>query len=324
MSRNSPISLLLYPAVSEKKRSASFKLINSLVGGVTCGIDPRTLERARRLYRSIIHPLVEANSPCEVTINLELADIGAGSGSLSAAICREIQNTDVTPKLRLWFVDLEPADPARFFRSEKLRAFTDNLNFIGDDYRNWLTRPQPLPAKNGLRIALVSKLFNNLSSFSIRCLSGEQLYPFLENENGYSDTEKHRPSICLAPHGTGIESLAISNTRVQLQEGRAFSQPSLSEFYQGLFLPVRSFNPECLVTLNGKSVVSCLAENCDYIIIEDADLRPQDLIGHATRYSLGSLTICDMTKALKLKGNYLYVIWTRKAINPQLSGEQIW
>ena len=341
MSRNSPMSLLLYPAVSEQKRPASFKLINSLVGGVTCGIDPRTLERARRLYRSIIHPLVEANSPCEVTINLELADIGAGSGSLSAAICREIQNTDVTPKLRLWFVDLEPADPARFFRSEKLRAFTDNLNFIGDDYRNWLTRPQPLPAKNGLRIALVSKLFNNLSSFSIRCLSGEQLYPFLENENGYSDTEKHRPSICLAPHGTGIESLAISNTRVQLQEGRAFSQPSLSEFYQGLyllsgkadsdespenglFLPVRSFNPECLVTLNGKSVVSCLAENCDYIIIEDADLRPQDLIGHATRYSLGSLTICDMTKALKLKGNYLYVIWTRKAINPQLSGEQIW
>jgi hypothetical protein len=106
-----------------------------------------------------------------------------------------------------------------------------------------------------------------------------------------------------------------------LLSGKADSDESLEN---GLFLPVRSFNPECLVTLNGKSVVSCLAENCDYIVIEDADLRPQDLIGHATRYSLGSLTICDMTKALMLKGNYLYVIWTRKAINPQLSGEQIW
>jgi hypothetical protein len=106
-----------------------------------------------------------------------------------------------------------------------------------------------------------------------------------------------------------------------LLSGKADSDESPEN---GLFLPVRSFNPECLVTLNGKSVVSCLAENCDYIIIEDADLRPQDLIGHATRYSLGSLTICDMTKALMLKGNYLYVIWTRKAINPQLSGEQIW
>jgi hypothetical protein len=215
------------------------------------------------------------------------------------------------------------------------------LNFLGDDYRDWLARPQPLPVKNSLRIALVSKLFNNLSTFSIRRFYGEESLPFLKDEDGYSELEDYRPSICLAPCGTGIESLAISNSRVLLQEGRAFSQASLSEFYQGLyllsrkadshespenglFLPVRSFNPECLVTLNGKSVVSSLAENCDYIIIEDADLRPQDLIDHVTRYSLRSLTICDMTKALKLKGNYLYVIWTIKAINPQLSGEQIW
>ena len=340
LSPDSPMSLLLYPAVFRVKRPASFKLINSLVGGMNCGIDPRTVERARRLYRSIIHPIMEMNSPYGEAINLELADIGAGSGSLGAAICREIQIT-TTPTLRLWFVDLEPADPARFFRNVKLRAFTDNLNFVGDDYRNWLTRPQPLPAKNGLRIGLVSKLFNNLSSFSIRCLSRQQLSPFIENENGYSDVEKHRPSICLAPHGTGIESLAISNKRVQFQEGRAFSQISLSEFYRGLyllsgkansdestenglFLPVRSFNPKCLITLNDKSVISCLSENCDYIIIEDADLRPQDLIDHANRYSLGSLTICDMTKALKLKGNYLYVIWTKKETAPQLSGEQIW
>ncbi|MBN1191583.1 MAG: hypothetical protein JXA46_17660 [Dehalococcoidales bacterium] len=334
LSHDSPLSLFLYPAASGMKRLASLKLIHSLVGGMSDGIDPRTLERAHRLYRHIIRRIIEANGKMIV---LEIADIGAGSGSLSAAICREIQNSGVTPKLRVWFVDLEHADPSRFLHTKKLRAFSDNLNYIGDNYRNWLARPRPLPVKNGLRIALVSKLFNNLSLFSVRCLSGEQLSPFHE----YPDPEKHRPSICLAPHGAGIESLAVSNTRIQLQEGRAFSQASLSEFYEGLyvlsgkshpdeapenrlFLPVRLFHPECLITSNSKSVIACLTENCDYVIIEDADLRPQELIDHAIKYSLSSLIIYDMTKALRLKGNYLYVIWNSKAVTPHLSGEQIW
>jgi hypothetical protein len=341
MSPDSLISLLLYPAVSGVKRLDSFKLLNSLVGGVSYGIDPRTRERAQRLYRSIIRSLVEANSLYGETINFELVDIGAGSGSLSAAICREIKNAGLKPRLRLWFVDLEPADPARFFRNKRLRVLADNLTFVGDDYRDWLTRPQPLPVKSGLRVALVSKLFNNLSTFFIHYLSRKQSSPLLESMDDYPCMDIHHPSVCLSPSGTGIKSLAISNTRVQLQEGRAFSQASLSEFNRGLylltgagdldepheaglFLPIRSFNPDCLVNLNGKSVISILSENCDYIIIEDADLRPQDLIDHATQYSLVSLTIYDMTKTLKLKGNFLYVIWTRKAMNPQFSGEQIW
>src|SRR5208283_1092691 len=49
LSQDSPMSLFLYPAVSLKKRSASFKLINSFVGGFKDGTDPRTGERAQRL-----------------------------------------------------------------------------------------------------------------------------------------------------------------------------------------------------------------------------------------------------------------------------------
>ena len=37
LSLDSPISLMFYPAVSEEKRSASFRLINSLAGGVSYG-----------------------------------------------------------------------------------------------------------------------------------------------------------------------------------------------------------------------------------------------------------------------------------------------
>jgi len=54
LSPDSPASILFYPAVSVQKRAASFKLINSLAGGVSYGVDPRTRERAKRLYRKII------------------------------------------------------------------------------------------------------------------------------------------------------------------------------------------------------------------------------------------------------------------------------
>ena len=168
------------------------------------------------------------------------------------------------------------------------------------------------------------------------------MLPILDKMAVSSDPGAHLPSFCLAPSGRGVEALAISNARVAPKDGRAFAQASLSEFYQGLclisapnglgetpeeglFLPIRRPNPECLVTLDGKSVISRLAENCDYVIIEDADLRPRDLIDHMTMFSLYSITIQNVTKALGLTGNHAYVAWPKaKAIQPRFSGERIW
>ena len=135
----------------------------------------------------------------------------------------------------------------------------------------------------------------------------------------------------------------ISNTRLALTNGRTFAQASLSDYYrgmyiisrlkgsvdtseEGLFLPVRSFNPECLVTSGGRSVLSSLAENCDYVVIEDADLRPQDLIEHMETFSLHSITIQDVTKALGLTGNYAYIIWlkSKPEKEPNFGGRCIW
>jgi len=344
LSPDSPISLMFYPAVSGEKRSASFRLINSLVNGVSYGVDPRTRERAKRLHRKIIQPIAKANQMDDSgTIWLEFVDVGAGSGGLTSAICRQIHDMGFKLRFRLWFIDLEPADPARFFRDTKLRGAVDSLSSLGDDYRSWLSREQPLPAAKGLRIALVSRLFNNLSHFSIHRLNGSGSIPLFEKMEIFSDSDAHLPHHCLAPSGKGAEALAISNTRLALPDGRSFVQESLSQFYNGLFLilapevtlvtdnsgiflPVRSFNPECLVTSDGRSVISCLVENCDYIIIEDADLRPQDVVEHVKTFSLHSITIKDMTKALGLTGNYAYVIWlkSKPKEEPNLSGEWIW
>ena len=181
-------------------------------------------------------------------------------------------------------MDLELADPARFFRDKKLRGAVDSLLFLGDDYRSWLSREQPLPATNGLRVALVSRLFNNLSCFSIYHLNGSGSSPLFEKMAISPDSDAHLPHHCLASGGKGVEALVASNSRLAFSDGRTFAQASLSQFYHGLFListpdstfitdnsrvflPVRSFNPECLVTSDGRSVISCLVENCDYVII---------------------------------------------------------
>jgi hypothetical protein len=244
VSPDSAISLLFYPAVSMEKRVASFRLLNSLIGGVSYGIDPRTRERAQRLYHGIIRPIIEANNGIEAEVTpLEFIDVGAGSGGLTASICRQILKMGLKPKFRLWFVDLEPSDPARFFRAKSLRAFIDSLTFLGDDYRSWLSRSQPLPPANDLRIALVSKLFNNLSDFSTCRLSKEESILFLNRMGVPSDLEAYRPSICLAPSGGGVESLAISNTRALLREERTFAQISLSDFYQGMYTMSRPKEP---------------------------------------------------------------------------------
>ena len=178
LSPDSQLSLLLYPAVSERSRFESFRLINSLAGSLSYAIDPWTRKRTQRLCQGIIHPILQTHKPINAdSASLEFIDIGAGSGNLAASLCRQVkalcESIGLSPNFRIWSVDLDLADPSRFFRSKKLRGLVDSLMFLGDDYRGWLSKPQPLPARSGLRIALVSKLFNNLSRFSIQCVSQE-------------------------------------------------------------------------------------------------------------------------------------------------------
>jgi len=87
---------------------------------------------------------------------------------------------------------------------------------------------------------------------------------------------------------------------------------------------VRSLDPQSLVTTDGASVIGRLLEECDYLIVEDADLRPRDLIQHLSAFSLQGVAVQDMTRAMELKANYAYVLWPRERRSPRLEGERIW
>ena len=191
--------------------------------------------------KCILRPIMEVTKRSRPDMaSLEIVDVGAGSGSLTASLCRQAkglgESSGFNPIISLRFVDLELADPSRFFRAKKSRTRVDSLTFIGDDYRSWLSRPQFLSNINTLRIAILSKLLNNLSSFTILDVSREDFPRDWGGTPVSSDSEVYLPTVCLAPDGEGGKALAVSNARIDLLEGRTFLQPSLSQFYKGLYV----------------------------------------------------------------------------------------
>jgi hypothetical protein len=345
LSEDAPLSLLVYPAIDPARRPRSFRLVSTLASALGSVGDPFAQARAERLWRNVLRPIldgVHAGSPTRVPI--ELVDVGAGSGALTAALSRELvawsQIAGFAPRLRLWLVDLARPAAMSVFRTPPLGRFVESLVSVSRDYRDWLASPRPLPAASGPRVALVSKIFDVSSRFAIDKFRTDVLSSVVVGPK-VLDRERYMPEQCLAHSGEGPDALQMSSARVLVPEGHLFPLASLSRFFRGLrlvsqsgagddaeedglSLPVRSLDPQSLVAADGASVIGRLLEQCDYLIVEDADLRPVDLINHLRAFSLQGTVVHDMTRAMRLTANYAYVLWPRGRREPQLEGERMW
>lgn len=72
----------------------------------------------------------------------------------------------------------------------------DSLLYLVDDYRRWLDREESLLAADGLRIALISRLFSNLSNFSLHHFNQSGSSPLFEKMAILSDSDVHLPHHC--------------------------------------------------------------------------------------------------------------------------------
>ena len=115
---------------------------------------------------------------------MELVDVGAGSGALTAALCRQLvawsPAAGLSPRLRLWLVDLAPAAAMSVFPTPPLGRFVEGLVSFSRDYRTWLALPRPLPVASGPRVALASKIFDAPSRFAIDRFRTDVLSSVLE------------------------------------------------------------------------------------------------------------------------------------------------
>ncbi|OFV81694.1 MAG: hypothetical protein A2W26_03010 [Acidobacteria bacterium RBG_16_64_8] len=345
LSEDAPMSLLVYPAVDPARRSRSFRLVATLASALGSVGDPFAEARAERLWESVMRPILRsAHAGWPSRVPIELVDIGAGSGALMAALSRELvawsQAGGFTPRLRLWLVDLAAPATMSVFRTPPLGRFVENLATVSMDCRTWLASPGRLPAASGPRVARASKILDVSSRFAIHSFRTDVLSSVVGEPRGL-ERERHMPERCLAPSGEGPNALQMSSSRVVVDEGHAFPLASLSGFFRGLrlvsqsgsddgaeedglWLPVRSLDPQSLVAADGASVIGRLLEQCDYLIVEDADLRPRDLIDHLRAFWLQGIAVQDMTRAMGLKANYAYVLWPRGPRAPRLEGERLW
>ncbi len=347
-------SLLLYICASQAERDKSFYIVNILERQIGQGIDPRAGERAKRIVQRVVIPYLKAHLPppdCRgnTAMEFELVDLGAGSGILAARLCKHVckylLGQRIKPRFRVWMVDLSLTDPGRFFARKQLSKVTDCVAAVGVDYRHWFSTKDRLPHCNGLRVGLVSRFFNNLSEFTATSVSPACFARRTGSGTADIGWKECLPSRCLRSDGEGPEALLASSSRMRLDSGRSFAQASLSQYFRGLdilshsngkcvvgsqdanriFLCLRRFRPECLLTCDGASVLERLLEDCSLVIVQDADLRPQDLQAHRGWVRLSEVVAIDMTRTLGLKGHYSYALL--RSNDPALkllTGQRLW
>lgn len=327
LAADSPASLLLYLAAVPQVRPLSFRVLRTLEVGIADSSDPRATQRARRLCQQVLIPLLEsARDNLRRDRLLELVDVGAGSGTLTAAISRQLirwaETRGFDLRLQLNFVDIDFCNPARSFRAPDLSRLADSTMFVGADYRDWLGWEVPLPQPAGLRIACVSKLVNSQSNVVLRSLSAEEAARLGSGRPADCGDD---PVAVLAPGAQGPSALAVSTSRARLTDGHAYSQPALSNFYRalfeisapavipsptpdGIYLPVRSLNQASLFTRIGASVFARLLDVCHYVLVEDADLTPAEFCAHLEEHCPRAADAFDVSWALRLRQNYAYVL----------------
>ena len=128
----------------------------------------------------------------------------------------------------------------------------------------------------------------------------------------------------------------VSTARFAVKDGHAYALPALSDYFAAVCqidngasiegavcLPIRKFNRPALVTARGTSVFAEMFRFLDYLVIEDVDLRPSDLVDHPRRFQLTGLAVLDLTAEMGLVGNYAYLLWSNIKSPPPIAGDQL-
>jgi hypothetical protein len=350
LSVDTELSVLLFLSTSTRERPQSFHILNMLESLLGEGIDPRADERAARIAKGIIQPYLKNILSSRVrngALDFELVDIGSGSGLLAAQVSQHVvrflKDKDINPTVRVYMIDLSMAVASRFFKGKELGKATDCITSIGADYRKWFSTKPKFSQGNKLRVGLVSRFFNNMSLFNIEPFPAWQIISGLGGEQG-SAWKECLPSRCLGPNGKGSEKLVINNTIISAGDGRSFVQPSLSNYFQALdkcsqsrqkekqdeqpdavYLPIRAFDPDCLMTDSNESIIDKLLDECELLILQDPDLHPDLLKEHRKLITKHESSAIDVTKSLGLRRHFSYALLpSQSASLKALQGERLW
>jgi hypothetical protein len=317
------MSLLVYPGNQIGGDVGSLRAIGAVANRLGVTGDPFFRDRSQRLWEHVFEPLLEQQLISHGRSTFDFVDLGAGSGGLtaelSARLVRWAKRHDIDPRLRIQLVDSIGPTVSKRFEDPEIERSIEVLSRVPTDYRSWLVEGHPIPRCRGIRFGLACKVLDMSSHFEVRSFTTGDL-PNPPADNSWFDAEARSPANWLGDHTNDRDALLTSSHRFAVDEGHLFAQPALSNYFAGmvgsaeertqdaLHLPLRRFDPGALLTTARTSVLADALKHCDYLIIEDADLRPQELLEHARRFNLTDIAVQDMTGAMRLAGNYAFVL----------------
>ena len=344
------ISLLVYPSAHVADRPRSFVCIQAFTFGLRSGIDPRSRERAKYICDLSVGPFMEKRlsmTGLSGDHEVGILDLGGGSGSLTHSIhdnllakCPEVMNGR---RFSWMIVDVKPHNLRRHVKNRKFFRRLARFQCERSDYQSWIERTVLRPDRRSFHLALVCRLFNNLSHFSIGWI--DDWYQIRKLSKGlltYPAWQRgdYLPLQCLDKVTARADGLLASKARVPLLRGSTFRQLSLTDYFQGLyilterskppgigtnavFFPIRRFNDKSLTLPSGKSVINLLCSMADMCVIEDIDLHGPDLRRHLASHRLTNLAASDATNSVFLQSSSLLCI-CRGEYKSYLPGKRIW
>jgi len=215
--------------------------------------------------------------------------------------------------------------------------------YVEADYRPWVVREARESAAPKWHVALLCRLLNNLSAFSVEWTTDRSEKRILAGGRSYlpaaPDAPWH-PAECLRPDAMRPSYLITSVAQVAIRGGRSMRQLSLTDYFEALhrltsdggqavdggsavFFPVRRFNTEALELEDGSSLFEHLCAIADLVVVEDVDLAPPLLVRHLQHHRLAGLAASDATDGRRMRSACLLCV-TRRDLSPFLPGRRLW
>lgn len=329
--------ILVHPAVNLAHRADSFVPIDRLARLVSERPDPYWKPRARLLARRILAPLPEARNEAQPQASQAVCvlDLGAGTGQLLAKAWTYLERMKVSlPQASFHFVDANPPAFGRSFGLSRDRSGITHVEWTTADYRALADDDEWLEKNGPFDWVFVCRVLDNASNFMIEPI--EQ-----GNDDGEEFSFDCLPHRCLAPHRQpdGIRRLRVATVQKQARGGTIYPQFSLRDYFSGLLslqnesvdcvpeeaccLPVRRFNPACLITPSGRSLLAQLMKVSRAVIIEDVDARGEHLRRHKAQFGLpDTAAVFCMDDGFRTRANQFVVTCPKWA--DCIRGQRLW
>jgi len=332
--------LLVFPSTDLLERSGSLEIIDRLTRILSPKPDPYWRPRARLLSQRALAPIVQQwtgqrGSEQREKV-LRILDLGAGTGHVVARAWRALRKVLPSRSVPAAFHFVDASEPSygRSFGLSGPGGDIEHVEWTQADYRRLLDDDEWLAANGPFDLAVLCRLLDNCSNFDIEAVN-------FEGEDVTEKLERSDPLRCLAPRHclSAVDDLSVRTTRRNVPGGTVMPQLSLSSYFRVVHdvlagdvrasdtakpcLLVRRFNPACLTTLSGRSIIAQILKAATAIVIEDMDLEPDPPQAHRTQFGLSGTTCVHLVRdGFRTEANH-FVLGRTGFVDP-LPGERLW